>query len=156
LPKYKREFCINFSMRNPFDRSGFPYGSRKRITPEGEPLEGSGVSRSFVRIVIPIIICIIIVSVIAISSVRIVDAGYRGVLVQFGNVDTSKSLDEGLHFVIPFRDNVVFSNLGIKTMQVWTIEDNRIYTITYVAEEEDFEEDFQVAKRMIQSFEIKE
>jgi prohibitin 2 len=45
--------------------------------------------------------------VIAISSVRIVDAGYRGVLVQFGNVDTSKSLDEGLHFVIPFRDNVV-------------------------------------------------
>ena len=94
-------------MRNPFDRSGFPYGSRKGITPEGEPLEGSGVSRSFVRIVIPIIICIIIVSVIAISSVRIVDAGYRGVLVQFGNVDTSKSLDEGLHFVIPFRDNVV-------------------------------------------------
>jgi regulator of protease activity HflC (stomatin/prohibitin superfamily) len=49
----------------------------------------------------------LIVSVIAISSVRTVDAGYRGVLVQFGNVDTSKSLDEGLHFVIPFRDNVV-------------------------------------------------
>jgi hypothetical protein len=38
-------------MRNPFDRSGFPYESRKRITPEGEPLEGSGVSRSFVRLV---------------------------------------------------------------------------------------------------------
>ena len=51
---------------------------------------------------------------------------------------------------------IVFSNLGTKTMQVWTIEDNRIYTITYVAEEEDFEEDFQVAERMIQSFEIKE
>jgi hypothetical protein len=30
------------------------------------------------------------------------------------------------------------------------------YTVTYVAEEEDFEEDFQVAERMIQSFEIKE
>jgi hypothetical protein len=41
-------------MRNPFDRSGFPFGSRKRISPDGEPLEGSGVSRSFVRIVIPI------------------------------------------------------------------------------------------------------
>jgi prohibitin 2 len=103
-------------MRNPFDRSGFPYGSRKRITPEGEPLEGSGVSRSFVRIVIPIIICIIIVSVIAISSVRIVDAGYRGVLVQFGNVDTSKSLDEGLHFVIPFRDNVV--QMEVRTQKI--------------------------------------
>jgi hypothetical protein len=51
LPKYKREFCIISTVRNPFDRSGFPYGSRKRITTEGEPLEGSGVSRSFVRIV---------------------------------------------------------------------------------------------------------
>jgi hypothetical protein len=29
-------------MRNPFGRSGYPYGSKKRITPEGEPLEGSG------------------------------------------------------------------------------------------------------------------
>ena len=38
---------------------------------------------------------------------RIVDAGNRGVLVQFGNIDTDSSLDEGLHFVVPFRDNVV-------------------------------------------------
>ncbi|HEU4822162.1 MAG TPA: prohibitin family protein [Nitrososphaeraceae archaeon] len=96
-------------MRNPFKRSGNPYGSRRRITPEGEPLEGGGrgTSRSLVRIVIPIIIGIIIISVIAVSSVRIVDAGNRGVLVQFGNVDTDTSLDEGLHFVVPFRDNVV-------------------------------------------------
>src|ERR671925_2346466 len=94
-------------MRNPFKRSGYPYGSRKRITPEGEPLEGGGTSRSLVRIVIPIIIGIIIISIIAVSSVRIVDAGNRGVLVQFGNVDTDTSLDEGLHFVVPFRDNVV-------------------------------------------------
>ena len=49
-------------------------GVRKRITPEGEPLEGSGRSRSLVRIVIPVIIGIIIVSIIAVSSVRIVDA----------------------------------------------------------------------------------
>jgi hypothetical protein len=39
-------------------------------------------------------------------------------------------------------------------MQVWTIEDNRVYTVTYVAEEEDFEEDFQSNERMAQSFEI--
>lgn len=38
-------------------------------------------------------------------------------------------------------------------MQVWTIEDNRVYTVTYVAEE-DFEEDFQSTERMAQSFEI--
>jgi regulator of protease activity HflC (stomatin/prohibitin superfamily) len=39
--------------------------------------------------------------------VRIVDAVNRGVLVQFGNIETDLSLDEGLHFVVPFRDNVV-------------------------------------------------
>src|ERR671919_2269250 len=104
-------------MRNPFNRSGYPYGSRKRITPEGEPLEGGGgTSRSLVRIVIPIIIGIIIISVIAASSVRTVDAGNRGVLVQFGNVDTSKSLDEGLHFVVPFRDNVV--QMEVRTQKI--------------------------------------
>jgi prohibitin 2 len=105
-------------MKNPFNRSGsgYPYGSKKRITPEGEPLEGSGLSRSIVRIIIPVIIGIIIISVVAISSVRIVDAGNRGVLVQFGNVATDSSLDEGIHFVIPFRDNVV--QLEVRTQKI--------------------------------------
>jgi prohibitin 2 len=103
-------------MRNPFNRSGYPYGGKKRITPEGEPLERSGISRSLVRIVIPVIIGIIIVSVIAISSVRIVEAGNRGVLVQFGNVDTSNSLDEGIHFVVPFRDNVI--QMEVRTQKI--------------------------------------
>src|ERR671919_269135 len=103
-------------MRNPFKKSDYPYGSRKRITPEGEPLEGSGGSRSLVKIVVPIIIGIIIIAVIAISSVRMVDAGNRGVLVQFGNVDTDVSLDEGLHFVVPFRDNVV--QMEVRTQKV--------------------------------------
>jgi regulator of protease activity HflC (stomatin/prohibitin superfamily) len=97
---------------NPFRRSGNPY----RRTPEGEPLEGSGVSRSLVKIVVPIIIGIIIIAVIAVSSVRMVDAGNRGVLVQFGNVDTDVSLDEGLHFVVPFRDNVV--QMEVRTQKV--------------------------------------
>ena len=103
-------------MRNPFKRSGDPY-KRKRITPEGEPLEGGGgVSRSLVRIVIPIIIGIIIISIIAVSSVRIVDAGNRGILVQFGNVDTDASLDEGIHFVVPFRDNVI--QMEVRTQKI--------------------------------------
>src|ERR671922_1356882 len=103
-------------MRNPFNRSGYPYG-RKRITPEGEPLEGGGgTSRSLVRIIIPTIIGIIIISIIVVSSVRIVDAGNRGVLVQFGNVDTDTSLDEGLHFVVPFRDNVV--QMEVRTQKI--------------------------------------
>ena len=103
-------------MGNPFKRSGYPHGSRKRITPEGEPLEGSGVSRSLVRIIVPVIIGIIIISVIAVSSVRVVDAGNRGILVQFGNVDTDVSLDEGLHFVVPFRDNVV--QIEVRTQKI--------------------------------------
>src|ERR671921_65718 len=103
-------------MANPFKRSGYPHGSRKRITPEGEPLEGSGVSRSLVRIIVPIIIGIIIISVIAVSSVRIVDAGNRGILVQFGNVATDNSLDEGIHFVVPFRDNVV--QIEVRTQKI--------------------------------------
>jgi regulator of protease activity HflC (stomatin/prohibitin superfamily) len=103
-------------MANPFKRSGDPY-KRKRITPEGEPLEGGGgVSRSLVRIVIPIIIGIIIISIMAVSSVRIVDAGNRGVLVQFGNVDTDASLDEGIHFVVPFRDNVI--QMEVRTQKI--------------------------------------
>src|SRR5919107_4857676 len=103
-------------MRNPFKGSDYPYGNRKRITPEGEPLEGSGGSRSLVKIVVPIIVGIIIIAVIAVSSVRMVDAGHRGILVQFGNVDTDVSLDEGLHFVVPFRDNVV--QMEVRTQKV--------------------------------------
>src|SRR5918996_5650201 len=103
-------------MRNPFKKSDYPYGSRKRITPEGEPLEGSGGPRSLVKIVVPVIVGIIIIAVIAISSVRMVDAGHRGILVQFGNVDADVSLDEGLHFVVPFRDNVV--QMEVRTQKV--------------------------------------
>src|ERR671918_2530820 len=104
-------------MENPFKRPGRgnPYG-RKRVTPEGEPLEGSGSSRPIIRIAVPVIVGIIIISVIAISSVRLVDAGNRGVLIQFGNVDTDSSLDEGIHFVIPFRDNVV--QLEVRTQKI--------------------------------------
>jgi prohibitin 2 len=104
-------------MENPFKRSGSsnPYG-RRRVTPEGEPLEGSGSSRSLIRIVVPVIIGIILISIIAISSVRIVDAGNRGILLHFGAVDTSMSLDEGLHFVVPFRDNVV--QMEVRTQKI--------------------------------------
>jgi prohibitin 2 len=92
-------------MRNPFRRSGSPY-ERRRTTAEGEPLENVG-GRPFVRIVIPAIIGIIILLFIVSASVKIVDAGYRGVLLKFGAVDTSVALNEGIHFVTPFRDSVI-------------------------------------------------
>jgi eukaryotic-like serine/threonine-protein kinase len=56
---------------------------------------------------------------------------------------------------LPARE-IVFTNAGLKTMQVWTIKDNRIFTITYEAEEEDFQNDLQVAQRMTESFQIVE
>ena len=97
-------------MRNPFRRSGSPY-ERRRTTPEGEPLENveqrGRLSNPFVRIVIPAIIGIIILLFIVSASVKIVDAGYRGVLLKFGAVDTTISLNEGIHFVTPFRDSVI-------------------------------------------------
>ena len=93
-------------MRNPFRSSRSPYERRRRATIEGEPLENVG-GRPFIRIVIPAIIGIIILLFVVSASVKIVDAGHRGVLVQFGNVATDASLDEGIHFVTPFRDSVV-------------------------------------------------
>ena len=57
----------------------------RRYTPDGEPLEdvggggGSGLS-SPLRIAIPAIIAVIVLFVILSSSIKIVDAGHRGVL----------------------------------------------------------------------------
>jgi regulator of protease activity HflC (stomatin/prohibitin superfamily) len=86
----------------------------RNTTPEGEPLEdprsyrtGDGFPKRMTRMIVPIIIAIIVVSIVIASSVKIVEAGNRGVLLQFGAVDTSQSLSEGLHFVTPFRDNII-------------------------------------------------
>jgi eukaryotic-like serine/threonine-protein kinase len=49
---------------------------------------------------------------------------------------------------------VVFTNIGLKTMQVWTLKDDKVYAITYVAEEDDYENDLQIAQRIIESFEV--
>ncbi len=50
---------------------------------------------------------------------------------------------------------IVFTSLqGLKTMQVWTIKNEKAYIISYVAQEEDYEKELQVAKKMIDSFEI--
>ena len=47
---------------------------------------------------------------------------------------------------------IVFTNIGLKTLQVWTLKDDKVYTITYVAEEDDYENDLQIAQRIIESF----
>ncbi len=84
--------------RNPFGKNS---RETKRVTPEGEPLEetgtgggfpgggrggffgrgsGSGrISNPFIKIIVPAVIGIIIVAIAVTGSVKIVDAGYRGV-----------------------------------------------------------------------------
>lgn len=66
-------------------------------------------------IVIGVIIIIALV-VVAGASVKIVDAGYRGILLHWGAVDvTIPPLDEGLHFVVPFQDDVV--EMEVRTLK---------------------------------------
>ena len=61
------------------------------------------------------IIALIVIGVIAAASVQIVDAGHRGVLLHWNAVDvTAPPLDEGLHFVVPFQDQVV--NMEVRTL----------------------------------------
>src|SRR3712207_4070598 len=102
---YKRRFKGRPLGRGP--------GRYQRMTREGEPLEdyrgegGGLISRSSVRVIIPIIIAFILVVVVLSASVKIVEAGNRGVLLNFGAVDTTASLPEGIHFVVPFRDNII-------------------------------------------------
>jgi prohibitin 2 len=106
----------------------FKRKKNRRITPDGEPLEdiggGGGIRggrggpgfSSPLRIAIPAIIAVIIIFVILSSSVKIVDAGFRGVLLKFGAVDTSASLESGIHFILPFRDQIV--QFDVRTQKI--------------------------------------
>ncbi|WP_420545993.1 prohibitin family protein [Nitrosopumilus sp.] len=62
------------------------------------------------------IIILIVIGIVATASVKIVDSGHRGVLLHWNAVDvTSPPLDEGLHFVVPFQDEVV--NIEVRTLK---------------------------------------
>lgn len=62
------------------------------------------------------IVLLIIIGVVATASVKIVDSGHRGVLLHWNAVDlTQAPLEEGLHFVVPFQDEVV--NIEVRTLK---------------------------------------
>jgi len=62
------------------------------------------------------IIALIAIGIVISSSVQIVEAGNRGVLLHWSAVDTaSPPLEEGLHFVVPFQDSVV--NMEVRTLK---------------------------------------
>lgn len=54
---------------------------------------------------------------------------------------------------LPAHETVVGNSL-LKTLQVWALKGDRVFSITYQAGEEDFQNDLPVAKKMIESFEI--
>ena len=62
------------------------------------------------------IVILILIGVVATASVKIVDAGHRGVLLHWNAVDlTAPPLDEGLHFVVPFQDEVI--DIEVRTLK---------------------------------------
>ena len=68
------------------------------------------------KIVIAAVIVLIVIAVVASSSVKIVDAGNRGILTHWNAVDlTNPPLDEGIHFVIPFQDDVI--QMEVRTLK---------------------------------------
>jgi regulator of protease activity HflC (stomatin/prohibitin superfamily) len=66
--------------------------------------------------VLAAVVILIIIGVVATASVKIVESGHRGVLLHWDAVDlTAPPLDEGLHFVTPFQDDVV--NIEVRTLK---------------------------------------
>ena len=61
-----------------------------------------------VKIILAAILVLIIIGVVASASVKIVESGNRGVLTHWSAVDLAlPPLNEGIHFVVPFQDEVV-------------------------------------------------
>ena len=68
------------------------------------------------KAVVIAIALLILIGVVATASVKIVDSGHRGVLLHWNAVDVSSPpLEEGLHFVVPFQDDVV--NIEVRTLK---------------------------------------
>ena len=62
------------------------------------------------------IVVLILIGIVISASVKIVDSGHRGVLLHWNAVDLSQPpLDEGIHFVVPFQDEVV--NIEVRTLK---------------------------------------
>jgi len=71
---------------------------------------------STAKIILLVIMSLVVIGVVTTASVKIVDAGTRGVLLHWNAVDlTQPPLDEGLHFVTPFADDVI--NIEVRTLK---------------------------------------
>src|SRR6476646_10735592 len=96
-------------MRNPFKKSN--------KTPEGEPLEHVGrdlVTSSKKLVIIAALVTFIVIILVISESVVIVQAGHRGVVLYLGAVE-NRVLGEGVHFIIPFAEQVI--PLEVRTLK---------------------------------------
>src|SRR5918911_3033673 len=98
-------------MKNPFKRdpSRYPYGYGGGIANSSRSILGSNKLRILAGIV-TFIVLIIVMS----ESVVIVQAGHRGVVLYVGAVE-NRVLGEGLHFIIPFAEQVI--QLEVRTLK---------------------------------------
>jgi prohibitin 2 len=97
-------------MKNPFKGTpdSNPYGYRGAPSPSRSILGSNKL-----KILAGIVVFIIIVIVLS-ESVVIVQAGHRGVVVYLGAVE-NRVLAEGLHFIIPFAEQVI--QLEVRTLK---------------------------------------
>ena len=97
-------------MKNPFKGSpdANPYGYRGVSSPSRSTLGANKLK------ILAAIVTFIIIVIIMSESVVIVQAGHRGVVLYVGAVE-NKVLGEGLHFIIPFAEQVI--QLEVRTLK---------------------------------------
>jgi prohibitin 2 len=90
-------------MKNPFKRFGSP-----------NPSQYSGTRSSNKLIIVAGIVTFVVIIVFMFESVVVVEAGHRGVVLYVGAVE-NRVLGEGIHFIIPFAEQVV--QLEVRTLK---------------------------------------
>src|SRR2546425_11931815 len=90
-------------MKNPFKRFGSP-----------APSQYSGSRSSNKLIIVAGIVTFVVIIVVMFESVVVVEAGHRGVVLYVGAVE-NRVLGEGIHFIIPFAEQVV--QLEVRTLK---------------------------------------
>jgi len=103
-------------MRNPFRGSGKSYNGRtpNRDDPYGYTTTSrSSLSSNKLKILAGIVTFIVIILIMSESAV-VVQAGHRGVVLYVGAVE-NRVLGEGLHFIIPFAEQVI--PLEVRTLK---------------------------------------
>jgi prohibitin 2 len=97
-------------MKNPFKGTpdSNPYGYR------GAPSQSRSILGANKLKILAAIVTFIIIIVVMSESVVIIQAGHRGVVLYLGAVE-NKVLGEGLHFIIPFAEQVI--QLEVRTLK---------------------------------------